>query len=86
MPLRPFAIWVDDEIYGDFKSEADQHKALPAAREYARQTGGQVLLQDWEPPGHYDRVKDTYSSHGCWPEPRPEPCRRPPQQEPETGS
>jgi hypothetical protein len=79
-PARPWAIWVDDELYGDFKTEAERDKALPKAREYARETGGQVLLQDWEPPGHYDREQATYRAYGHWPQPRPDPERHREQQ------
>jgi len=28
-PVPPWLIYVDDELYGDFKTEADREKALP---------------------------------------------------------
>jgi len=58
--IRPRLVYVDDELYGDFKTETDREKAVPGARE----SGEGVLLSQWKTDGY----------HGPgWSEPRSEP-------------
>jgi len=62
-PARPWLIYVDGELYGDFKTETDREKALPEPR-----ATGAVALSQWE--------TDDYHGPG-WPEPRSEPEHEP---------
>jgi hypothetical protein len=57
-PARPWLIYADGELYGDYRTEADQLKALPGAIA----AGEDITISRWD---HYG-----YRGPG-WTEPEP---------------
>ena len=57
-PSRPWAVWVSDEFYGDFRTVGDQAKAVAEALK----TGQPVATARWD--------RDRWDGPG-WTEPEP---------------
>ncbi len=47
-PVRPWLIYVDGELYGDYRTDADQHRALSGAAA----SGGEVMISHWDSDGY----------------------------------
>jgi hypothetical protein len=44
IPRRPWLIFTDGDLFGDYRSESDRNKALPEAR-----ATGAVSTSQWDP-------------------------------------
>ena len=72
-PTRPWVIYVDGELYGDVKTKTDRDKALPAAGEYARESGGGSCSPSGE--GGIPTATTAQAGLSAWPAPEHEPER-----------
>ena len=48
-PNRPWLVWLDGELFGDFRT---QHEQLAAVTEAAA-AGGEVSTSHWDPEGYF---------------------------------